>query len=98
MSVGQTCEAFRGSKPEGSLGGQASYLSRPRASTAVRSTRLTSPRCSKSRERMAVSDGFDVGVIGGCGHVGLPLALLIAKKEQRVLVFDVNASAVASVN
>ncbi len=42
-------------------------------------------------------DSYDVGVIGGCGHVGLPLALLIAKLEQRVLVYDVNAEAVARV-
>ena len=43
-------------------------------------------------------DKFDVGVIGGCGHVGLPLALLIAKLDQRVLVYDVNAAAVAEVS
>ncbi|HEY8206528.1 MAG TPA: nucleotide sugar dehydrogenase [Myxococcaceae bacterium] len=42
-------------------------------------------------------DSYDVGVIGGCGHVGLPLALLIAKLQQRVLVYDVNAEAVARV-
>ncbi|HVE81466.1 MAG TPA: NAD(P)-binding domain-containing protein, partial [Myxococcales bacterium] len=44
------------------------------------------------------ADPFDVGVIGGCGHVGLPLALLIAKTGQRVLVYDVNEAAVARVS
>jgi len=44
------------------------------------------------------SEQFDVGVIGGCGHVGLPLALLIAKLQQRVLVYDLNAAAVAQVS
>jgi len=43
------------------------------------------------------TDRFDVGVIGGCGHVGLPLALLIASKGQRVLVYDVDEAAVAKV-
>ena len=39
---------------------------------------------------------FDVGVIGGCGHVGLPLALLLASKK-RVLIYDINENAVAQV-
>ncbi len=41
---------------------------------------------------------FDVGVIGGCGHVGLPLALLIASKQKRVLIYDINAAATALVS
>jgi UDP-N-acetyl-D-mannosaminuronic acid dehydrogenase len=40
---------------------------------------------------------YDVAVIGGCGHVGLPLALLIANRQRKVLVYDINASAVAGV-
>jgi UDP-N-acetyl-D-mannosaminuronic acid dehydrogenase len=47
---------------------------------------------------MPPGEQYDVGVIGGCGHVGLPLALLIASKEHRVLVYDVNEAAVAQVN
>lgn len=47
---------------------------------------------------MPPGEQFDVGVIGGCGHVGLPLALLIASKQHRVLVYDVDAAAVAKVN
>jgi len=36
----------------------------------------------------------DVGVIGGCGRVGLPLALMLADKGQRVVINDINARAV----
>ena len=38
-----------------------------------------------------------VGVIGGCGHVGLPLALMFADAGTQVLVHDINAAAVAMV-
>jgi UDP-N-acetyl-D-mannosaminuronic acid dehydrogenase len=40
---------------------------------------------------------YDVGVIGGCGHVGLPLALFIAGKGRQVLVYDINEKSVAQV-
>ena len=32
----------------------------------------------------------DVCVVGGCGHVGLPLAVLLAHKGMRVDVYDIN--------
>jgi UDP-N-acetyl-D-mannosaminuronic acid dehydrogenase len=41
---------------------------------------------------------YQLGVIGGCGHVGLPLALLIASKGKSVLIYDINAEAVSAVN
>ena len=37
----------------------------------------------------------DVVVIGGCGHVGLPLALAFADRGARVAIYDVSESAVA---
>jgi UDP-N-acetyl-D-mannosaminuronic acid dehydrogenase len=37
-------------------------------------------------------------VLGGCGHVGLPLALTFASKGCDVTIVDVNADAVARVN
>ena len=40
----------------------------------------------------------DVVVIGGCGHVGLPLAIAFADRGLRVGIYDVNAAAVATVN
>ena len=35
----------------------------------------------------------DICIIGGAGHVGLPLGLVFASAGQRVLIYDVNAAA-----
>src|ERR1700739_3490823 len=45
-------------------------------------------------------DQFDrqVVVIGGCGHVGLPLAIAFADRGARVAIYDVSESAVETVN
>src|ERR1700742_3533521 len=40
----------------------------------------------------------DVVVIGGCGHVGLPLAIAFADRGARVAIYDVSEPAVACVN
>src|SRR5213082_1576740 len=40
----------------------------------------------------------DVVVIGGCGHVGLPLAIAFADRGARVGIYDVSAGAVQTVN
>jgi UDP-N-acetyl-D-mannosaminuronic acid dehydrogenase len=40
----------------------------------------------------------DVVVIGGCGHVGLPLAIAFADRGCSVLVYDVSDAAVSLVN
>ena len=32
----------------------------------------------------------DVCVVGGAGHVGLPLSIVFASKDQRVLIYDLN--------
>ncbi|MGA7937616.1 MAG: nucleotide sugar dehydrogenase [Kovacikia sp.] len=40
---------------------------------------------------VGVSDvRFDICVVGGAGHVGLPLALVFASKGLRVLIYDIN--------
>src|ERR1700733_9610538 len=39
-----------------------------------------------------------VVVIGGCGHVGLPLAIAFADRGARVAIYDVSESAVQTVN
>jgi UDP-N-acetyl-D-mannosaminuronic acid dehydrogenase len=46
------------------------------------------------------SRGFDhdVVVIGGCGHVGLPLAIAFASRGARVGIFDLSEPSVALVN
>jgi UDP-N-acetyl-D-mannosaminuronic acid dehydrogenase len=40
---------------------------------------------------------YDVCVIGGCGHVGLPLAITFANKGLAVSVYDIDDEAVAAV-
>jgi UDP-N-acetyl-D-mannosaminuronic acid dehydrogenase len=40
----------------------------------------------------------DVVVIGGCGHVGLPLAIAFAHRGARVSIYDVSRQAVDRVN
>lgn len=40
---------------------------------------------------------FDVVVIGGAGHVGLPLAIALADRGSRVAIYDVSERAVATV-
>lgn len=39
----------------------------------------------------------DVAVIGGCGHVGLPLALTFADTGLRTTIYDINARSVEAV-
>jgi UDP-N-acetyl-D-mannosaminuronic acid dehydrogenase len=40
----------------------------------------------------------DVVIIGGCGRVGLPLGIAFATRGRSVTLYDINASAVATVN
>jgi UDP-N-acetyl-D-mannosaminuronic acid dehydrogenase len=40
----------------------------------------------------------DVVVVGGCGHVGLPLAIAFAERGARVAVYDIDPVAVAEVS
>ena len=36
---------------------------------------------------------FDICILGGAGHVGLPLALVFASKACKTLVYDINTRA-----
>jgi UDP-N-acetyl-D-mannosaminuronic acid dehydrogenase len=40
----------------------------------------------------------DVVVIGGCGHAGLPLAIVFADRDTSVVIYDVSDAAVKRVN
>ena len=40
---------------------------------------------------------YDICVVGGCGHVGLPLAITFADHGLKVSVYDINERAVATV-
>ncbi len=46
----------------------------------------------------STSSTRDVVVIGGCGHVGLPLAIALADSGASVLVYDISDAAVDLVN
>ncbi|MCX8090176.1 MAG: nucleotide sugar dehydrogenase [Verrucomicrobiae bacterium] len=37
---------------------------------------------------------YDVAVVGGAGHVGVPLSLVMADRGLRTLIFDINTAAV----
>ena len=41
---------------------------------------------------------FDICIIGGCGHVGLPLGMAFADRGQKVALYDINETSIASVN
>src|SRR4051812_23850153 len=54
-------------------------------------------RAGPSISSSAMSFAVDVVVVGGCGHVGLPLAIAFADRGLRTVAFDVNPDAVALV-
>ncbi len=41
---------------------------------------------------------YDICIVGGAGHVGLPLAISFADKGQRVLIHDINEQAMATIS
>lgn len=42
--------------------------------------------------------GITVSIIGGCGHVGLPLGITLAEASNKVFLIDINENAVNLVN
>jgi UDP-N-acetyl-D-mannosaminuronic acid dehydrogenase len=40
---------------------------------------------------------YDVAIVGGAGHVGAPLAVVLASRGFRTLIYDLNEKAVASI-
>jgi UDP-N-acetyl-D-mannosaminuronic acid dehydrogenase len=45
-----------------------------------------------------VAFSLDVVVVGGCGHVGLPLGIGFADRGMKTVVYDINSASVAKVN
>lgn len=41
---------------------------------------------------------YDVCIIGGCGHVGLPFGLALADQGKKVALYDINKKSIAKVN
>jgi len=39
----------------------------------------------------------DICVVGGAGHVGLPLSIVFASKNRRVLIYDLNLEAMDTI-
>src|SRR2546428_14097239 len=50
-----------------------------------------------SHHNLAAMDPLDVVVVGGCGHVGLPLALSLADSGYRVGIDDIDAAKIEQV-
>src|SRR5581483_2667779 len=50
-------------------------------------------KTTDGRLKSPPKDAFDVCVIGGAGHVGAPLAMVMASKGLRTLVYDINPEA-----
>jgi UDP-N-acetyl-D-mannosaminuronic acid dehydrogenase len=45
-----------------------------------------------------MAKSFDICIVGGCGHVGLPLGMAFADKGQNVVLYDINEVTIAKVN
>src|SRR6266704_5202016 len=52
---------------------------------------------SKSHHNLAAMERFDVVVVGGCGHVGLPLALSFADCGYKVGIDDIDHAKIEQV-
>src|ERR1700682_4222892 len=50
-----------------------------------------------SHHNLAAMDPLDVVIVGGCGHVGLPLALSLADSGYRVGIDDIDAAKIEQV-
>jgi UDP-N-acetyl-D-mannosaminuronic acid dehydrogenase len=57
----------------------------------------TEPQSSRSSTVVDRTFLHDVCVVGGCGHVGLPLALTFAEEGLNVAIYDINDAAVQKV-
>lgn len=65
----------------------------------------TTPASIPARDKPATKRGelrktgtkLDVCVVGGAGHVGLPLSLVLADSGMQVLVYDINESSLATI-
>ena len=47
---------------------------------------------------MAMKSMYDICLVGGCGHAGLPLGLAFANRGKRVVLYDTNKKAVNGIN
>ncbi|HZL08165.1 MAG TPA: nucleotide sugar dehydrogenase [Candidatus Dormibacteraeota bacterium] len=45
-----------------------------------------------------MAKSFDICIVGGCGHVGLPLGMAFADQGKNVALYDINEVVIAKVN
>jgi UDP-N-acetyl-D-mannosaminuronic acid dehydrogenase len=65
------------------------------------STNTSPPPPLTSEAAQPIADSrfdHDVVVVGGCGHVGLPLGIALGQQGMKVVLFDTNQDAVETVN
>jgi len=41
---------------------------------------------------------YEVCIIGGCGHVGLPFGMALAGEGKQTVLYDINQKSIAMVN
>jgi UDP-N-acetyl-D-mannosaminuronic acid dehydrogenase len=49
----------------------------------------TSERLAAARRSSSTTEAYDVAVVGGAGHVGLPLSLTLANAGLTVAIYDI---------
>ena len=54
------------------------------------------PRRAKNKQLTSPAPNYDVVVVGGAGHVGAPLSIVLAKKGLRTLIYDLSEKALAT--
>ncbi len=47
---------------------------------------------------MTAKSSYDVCIVGGCGHVGLPLGMAFADQGKKVSLYDINQESIRKVN
>jgi UDP-N-acetyl-D-mannosaminuronic acid dehydrogenase len=45
-----------------------------------------------------LSNTYDMCIIGGCGHIGLPLGIAFAQAGKRVALYDINKNAINTIS
>src|SRR5262249_37710007 len=101
-SCGRLCR-FRASFDAGATRVRPLYYAEAWAITRLRAQHLRAPRFGVSRVNIARAkptaamparlDAADLTIVGGAGHVGIPLVLAFAEAGYRVNVHDVNREA-----
>src|SRR5438067_8233502 len=51
----------------------------------------------RSSQQVVASGPPDICIVGGAGHIGLPLALVFASRGRKVAVYDTNEAAIDSI-